>query len=211
MKFLGKFKQIFEAHEVKPHLRDIAMFVTLNDTRLYPIEQFDENGDIHPYLAPRLNLIKVIKRHNAVRWFLTPKTYQVWDYKVHPDYKHLIDKRLNDHLKALEMFEQSHNYLTASPASLLRRDDEAKVFNMFCDYMLTFNQIAVESKSITLNEWLVWFSDIRRIEAQKEENKEKQRRHREVIAECNKLEDDQDSTDENESYDDQRNDRCEEI
>lgn len=42
-------------------------------------------------------------------------------------------------------------------------------------------------------------------------NKEKQRRHREVIAECNKLEDDQDSTDENEPYDDQRNDRCEEI
>ncbi|WP_273976135.1 hypothetical protein [Vibrio parahaemolyticus] len=43
----------------------------------------------------------------------------------------------------------------------------------------------------------MWFSDIRRIEAQKEENKEKQRRHREVIADCNKLEDDQDPTDEN--------------
>ncbi|TOQ03264.1 hypothetical protein CGH02_25085, partial [Vibrio parahaemolyticus] len=48
MKFLGTFKQTFEAHEVKPHLRDIAMFVTLNNTRLYPREQFDENGDIHP-------------------------------------------------------------------------------------------------------------------------------------------------------------------
>jgi hypothetical protein len=46
MKFLGTFKQIFEAHEVKPRLRDIAMFVTLNNTRLYPREQFDENGDI---------------------------------------------------------------------------------------------------------------------------------------------------------------------
>ncbi len=117
---------------------------------------------------------------------------------------------MKQYMKAEKLFEQSRNYVTASPASLLRRDDEAKVFNMFCDYMLTFNQIAVESKSITLNEWLVWFSDIRRIEAHREENKEKQRRHREVIAECNKLEDDQDSNDENESYDDQRSDRCEE-
>ncbi|WP_257886993.1 hypothetical protein [Vibrio parahaemolyticus] len=71
MKFLGTFKQIFEAHEVKPHLRDIAMFVTLNNTRLYPREQFDENGDIHPYLAPRLNLIKIIKQENSVKWFFT--------------------------------------------------------------------------------------------------------------------------------------------
>ena len=71
MKFLGTFKQIFEAHEVKPRLRDIAMFVTLNNTRLYPREQFDENGDIHPYLAPRLDLIKIIKQENSVKWFFT--------------------------------------------------------------------------------------------------------------------------------------------
>ncbi|EMP4112086.1 hypothetical protein GCM10007906_35470 [Vibrio hyugaensis] len=197
MKFLGKFKQIFEAHEVKPHLRDIAMFVTLNNTRLYPREQFDENGDIHPYLAPRLDLIKIIKQENSVKWFFTERTYQIWDYKVPVRRPAFLKARMKQYMKAEKLFEQSRNYVTASPASLLRRDDEAKVFNMFCDYMLTFNQIAVESKSITLNEWLVWFSDIRRIEAQKEENKEKQRRHREVIAECNKLEDDQDSTDEN--------------
>ncbi|CAH0527630.1 TPA: hypothetical protein ACQJOO_002331 [Vibrio parahaemolyticus] len=199
MIFLGTFKQIFEAHEVKPHLRDIAMFVTLNNARLYPREQFDENGDIHPYLAPRLDLIKIIKQENSVKWFFTERTYQIWDYKVPVRRPAFLKARMKQYMKAEKLFEQSRNYVTASPASLLRRDDEAKVFNMFCDYMLTFNQIAVESKSITLNEWLVWFSDIRRIEAQKEENKEKQRRHREVIAECNKLEDDQ------------RNDRCEEI
>lgn len=54
MKFLGTFQSVYENHEVKPHLRDIAIFVTLNDAKLYPREQFDENGDIHPYLAPRL-------------------------------------------------------------------------------------------------------------------------------------------------------------
>ncbi len=75
MTFLGTFKQIFEAHEVKPHLRNIAMFVTLNDTRLYPIEQFDENGDIHPYLAINLSAIqyaqyfsfKVIALYQTIR------------------------------------------------------------------------------------------------------------------------------------------------
>ncbi|MEZ8481874.1 hypothetical protein [Vibrio splendidus] len=192
MIFLGTLKQIFEAHEVKPHLRDIAMFVTLNDTRLYPIEQFDENGDIHPYLAPRLDLIKVIKRHNAVRWFLTPKTYQVWDYKVHPNYKNLIDKRLNDHLKALEMFEQSHNYLTASPESLLKENDNGKLFNMFCDYMCTFNAVAIESKEISTTEWVIWFAEASRIDQQSEEYKKKQRHHKAAIADCNIIKDDYD-------------------
>jgi hypothetical protein len=192
MKPLGTFKHIFEAHEVKPHLRDIAMFVTLNNARLYPREQFDENGDIHPYLAPRLNLIKVIKRHNAVKCFLTPTTYQVWDYKVLPEYKELIDKRLNHHLKALELFEQSHNYLTASPESLLKQNDNGKLFNMFCDYMCTFNEVSIESREIPTNEWAVWFAEVSRIYQQTEEYKEKQRQHKAAIADCNIIKDDYD-------------------
>ncbi|EPX4141825.1 hypothetical protein ACW0FS_001441 [Vibrio vulnificus] len=192
MKPLGTFKQIFEAHEVKPHLRDIAMFVTLNNARLYPREQFDENGDIHPYLAPRLNLIKVIKRHNAVKWFLTPTTYQVWDYKVLPEYKELIDKRLNHHLKALELFEQSHNYLTASPESLLKQNDNGKLFNMFCDYMCTFNEVSIESREIPTTEWAVWFAEVSRIYQQTEEYKKKQRQHKAAIADCNIIKDDYD-------------------
>ena len=192
MKFLGTFQSVYETHEVKPNLRDIAIFVTLNDAKLYPREQFDENGDIHPYLAPRLNLIKVIKRHNAVKWFFTPTTYQVWDYKVLPEYKDLIDKRLNDHLKALELFEQSHNYLTASPESLLKQNDNGKLFNMFCDYMCTFNEVSIESRDIPTTEWAVWFAEVSRIYQQTEEYKEKQRQHKAAIADCNIIKDDYD-------------------
>ena len=192
MKPFGTFKQTFEVHEVKPQLRDIAMFMTLNNARLYPREQFDQNGDIHPYLAPRLNIIKVIKRHNAVKWFLTPTTYQVWDYKVLPEYKELIDKRLNEHLKALELFEQSHNYLTASPESLLKQNDNGKLFNMFCDYMCTFNEVSIESREITTTEWAVWFAEVSRIYQQTEEYKEKQRQHKAAIADCNIIKDDYD-------------------
>ncbi len=39
MKFLGTFQSVYETHEVKPNLRDIAIFVTLNDAKLYPREQ----------------------------------------------------------------------------------------------------------------------------------------------------------------------------
>lgn len=192
MKFLGTFQSVYETHEVKPNLRDIAIFVTLNNAKLYPRQQFDANGDIHPYLAPRLNLIKLIKRHNAVKWFLTPTTYQVWDYKVLPEYKELIDKRLNEHLKALELFEQSHNYLTASPESLLKQNDNGKLFNMFCDYMCTFNEVSIESREIATTEWAAWFAEVSRIYQQTEEYKEKQRQHKAAIADCNIIKDDYD-------------------
>ncbi|RWX54852.1 hypothetical protein [Photobacterium chitinilyticum] len=192
MTLFGTFRPVYETHAVKPHLRDISMFVTLNGAKLYPREQFNKNGDIHPYLAPRLNLIKVIKRHNAVKWFLTPTTYQVWNYKVLPEYKELIDKRLNHHLKALELFEQSHNYLTASPESLLKQNDNGKLFNMFCDYMCTFNEVSIESREIPTTEWAAWFAEVSRIYQQTEEYKEKQRQHKAAIADCNIIKDDYD-------------------
>ncbi|MBE4000525.1 hypothetical protein HJ135_05095 [Vibrio parahaemolyticus] len=76
--------------------------------------------------------------------------------------------------------------------------------------MLTVNDVILEAKEFTLVEMWGFLMEVGRIYSQTEANKEKRRRHREVIAECNKLEDDQDSNDENEPYDDQRNDRCEE-
>ncbi|MEZ9145992.1 hypothetical protein CWN94_09365 [Vibrio splendidus] len=209
MTFLGKFKQIFEAHEVKPHLRDIAMFVTLNDTRLYPIEQFDENGDIHPYLAPHLNLIKVIKRHNAVRWFLTERTYQTRDYKVGPTNRDFIKDRFKFDLKLVDQFEQNQNFVTASPEALLQKNDNGKLFNIFCEYMLTINEVNLESKEFTIVDLWAFLMDVSRIYAQTEEYKEKRRRHKEVIAECNKVEDDQDEDDENQPYHYHSNDHYE--
>lgn len=72
MTLFGTFRPVYETHAVKPHLRDISMFVTLNGAKLYPREQFNENGDIHPYLAPRLMICSsqtghFIKRHFAVQ------------------------------------------------------------------------------------------------------------------------------------------------
>lgn len=209
MTFLGTFKQIFEAHEVKPHLRDIAMFVTLNDTRLYPIEQFDENGDIHPYLAPRLDLIKVVKQLNSVKWFFTERTYQTRDYKVGPTNRDFIKDRFKFDLKLVDQFEQNQNFVTASPEALLQKNDNGKLFNIFCEYMLTINEVNLESKEFTIVDLWAFLMDVSRIYAQTEEYKEKRRRHKEVIAECNKVEDDQDEDDENQPYHYHSNDHYE--
>ncbi|MCS0376834.1 hypothetical protein [Vibrio diabolicus] len=210
MKFLGTFKQIFEAHEVKPHLRDIAMFVTLNSARLYPREQFDENGDIHPYLAPRLDLIKIIKQENSVKWFFTDRTYKVRDYRVGPADRDYIKNRFKYDLKFIDQFEQDQSFVTASPEALLRKNDDGKLFSIYCEYMLTVNDVILETKEFTLVEMWGFLIEVGHIYSQTESNIEKRRRHQEVIAECNKLEDDRDSNDENESYDDQDNELFEE-
>ncbi|HHX8307386.1 TPA: hypothetical protein ACVO3I_000771 [Vibrio diabolicus] len=66
------------------------------------------------------------------------------------------------------------------------------------------------TKEFTLVEMWGFLIEVGHIYSQTEANIEKRRRHQEVIAECNKLEDDRDSNDENESYDDQGNELYEE-
>lgn len=75
--------------------------------------------------------------------------------------------------------------------------------------MLTVNDVILETKEFTLVEMWGSLMEVGRIYSQTEANIKKRRRHQEVIAECNKLEDDQDSNDENEPYDDRINERCE--